>query len=295
MKKKITVSVGIPAYNEAKNIKKLLTSLLHQQERGFVLREIIVVLDGSSDGTLQQLQTITDARIVIIKGKKRKGKSARLKQIFQQFTSDVLVLLDADVIITDAHLFAKILKRSHLTRDGLVTVNALPLPAQNFFEKSLEVGVLMMKDIAHRWNGGRNYLSFKGCFLILDKTFAKRMMLPQSLVNNDAFLYFSAIEQGYPTRSLSDLFVFYRSPRTLHDHRKQAARYHASRDELVPYFSETIDQAYHLPLTISLQSMIKYFFRHPVYWISYLGIKLITKVSGERKITSTWSIAHSTK
>ncbi len=51
MKKITTISIGIPAFNEAVTIKRLLRSVLAQKEKGFVLREIIVLCDGSTDGT----------------------------------------------------------------------------------------------------------------------------------------------------------------------------------------------------------------------------------------------------
>jgi len=51
MKKLITVSIGIPAYNEEANIGKLLSSLIKQKEAGFIIKEIIVVSDQSTDKT----------------------------------------------------------------------------------------------------------------------------------------------------------------------------------------------------------------------------------------------------
>ena len=51
MKKGITVSVVFPAYNEAENIQKTVTQAVSYVETNFKDYEIIVVNDGSVDGT----------------------------------------------------------------------------------------------------------------------------------------------------------------------------------------------------------------------------------------------------
>ena len=66
MAKKLSVSVGIPALNEELNIKQLLTAILRQEEDSFVLREIIVVSDGSTDETVALAKSIKDKRIRVI-------------------------------------------------------------------------------------------------------------------------------------------------------------------------------------------------------------------------------------
>jgi glycosyltransferase involved in cell wall biosynthesis len=48
MKKNMTVTIGIPAYNEAANITSLLMALLAQNTPNFKLESIIVASDGST-------------------------------------------------------------------------------------------------------------------------------------------------------------------------------------------------------------------------------------------------------
>ena len=86
MNKPVTISVGIPAYNEAKSIKRVLTSLLAQKEDGFILKEIIVISDGSTDSMAQKVREIKDKRITFIDDKSRRGKSARLDQMRESGT-----------------------------------------------------------------------------------------------------------------------------------------------------------------------------------------------------------------
>ena len=69
--KQLTVTIAIPTYNEEKNIYTLLSAILLQDQKNFVLEKILVIDDGSTDQTVKQLQRLTDQKIVI---KKRFGE-----------------------------------------------------------------------------------------------------------------------------------------------------------------------------------------------------------------------------
>jgi glycosyltransferase involved in cell wall biosynthesis len=295
MKRPVTVSIGIPAYNEATNIKNVLLSLLKQKEQGFVLKEILVMSDGSSDTTEQVVKEVNDKRIKFFDDHKRLGKSARLDQIFRRFSSDVLILADADILIKDDKLIATTLNRANLSQSGLAGVNALPMLAQTFMEQTLEAGVMVMKEVSKRINNGNNYLSFKGCFLALDGQLAKKIHMPASIVNNDAFLYFAAKKYGYTPTYVEESIVYYRSPMTLADHLKQSSRFMTSKEELAKHFTFDMNKEYALPQAIVLKSTAKTLLTRPFSTASYLAINVISKLKKQRGIKSTWKIASSTK
>lgn len=295
MNKIITVSVGIPAYNEGENIQNLLVSLLRQKQSGFILKEIIVASDGSNDDTDKKVKQLKDKRITFKDDRNRLGKSARLNYIFRTFKGEVLILMDADIMITDNSLLSKTIRRAKLQNTGIAGVNALPLPAKTSFERIIETGVLIMKDIAKKWNNGNNYLSFKGCFLALDGKFARTIQMPSQIVNNDAYLYFAAVQAGYSPAYLEESKVYYRSPMTLKDHVKQSSRYQSSEQELRRYFDLDWKKQYRIPRTALITSMMKSFLSRPVTTVQYIGILLFSKMQKQTNIKSTWSIASSTK
>lgn len=299
MKRVTNISVGIPAYNEAGNIKQLLQSVLSQKEDGFVLQEIIVMCDGSTDGTPEKVQEVQNAhgakRIKIHYDGKRLGKSARLDQIFRTFKGEVLVLMDADITINDKQLLSKLVAKSDFVMDGIVGINATSLPADTFFERSLEASVHVMKFIARKWNKGNNYLAFKGCLLALDGTFARSLHMPANLVSNDAFLYFAAKNQGYLPRYLEKVYAFYKSPVTFADHLNQSSRHQNSRKELAKYFDVNWKKEYAIPRMILVMSTLKQLILDPVHMISYLGIRLVTKLKRDKHINSLWEVAVTTK
>lgn len=300
MKDKKTLSIGIPAFNEQGNIERVLRAVLEQVEENYTLKEILVMSDGSTDETVRKASQVCDARIQIIDSKKRLGKSARLQEICRKFDADLLLLIDADITITDTMLFEKIVAGVPHKKFGLLGVNALPLTSRTYFERIIESGVMIMKETAEKWRNGNNYLSFKGCFLVLDRSFAKSITFPETLVNNDAYLYFAAVEKGYTPAYLKNAKVFYRSPSTLSDHMKQAARFAYSRKELELYFNLDWQNEYQLPIFISAQSTLKHVFLKPQYtlpylWIHFLGNTKSLLFKSHLGITSTWVIAASTK
>ncbi len=89
-----TFSFVIPAYNEADDIVTTLECALAQRLRP---HEIIVVDDGSTDGTLEKLQQLRDdGLIVVIEHGTNRGAAAARNTAIAAATGDVLVFVDAD-------------------------------------------------------------------------------------------------------------------------------------------------------------------------------------------------------
>ena len=88
-----SLSVIIPVYNEKKTIRSVLSRVLDFPEVG----QIIVVDDGSTDGTRQLLSSETFPSVVeIIYGDANYGKSWAIRQALPKVRCDVVVIQDAD-------------------------------------------------------------------------------------------------------------------------------------------------------------------------------------------------------
>lgn len=99
-----SITIGVCAYNEEKNIGKLLGSLLDQMVNGTCIREIIVVSSACTDKTDEIVNkfTLKDKRIRHIIQEERKGKASAVNIILKNAVSDIIVLASADILITDS-------------------------------------------------------------------------------------------------------------------------------------------------------------------------------------------------
>jgi glycosyltransferase involved in cell wall biosynthesis len=89
-----SVSVIIPAYNEVAAIGSTLEQVQAVMEAARLQGEIIVVDDGSSDGTVDVVTGFSTVRL--IKHPQNRGYGAALKTGIRQASYDVVVILDAD-------------------------------------------------------------------------------------------------------------------------------------------------------------------------------------------------------
>src|SRR5919198_308195 len=87
------ISVVIPCYNEHHTIREVIRRV---QVTPFD-KEIIIVDDGSTDGTREVLASLTDDNVRILYQGCNCGKGAALRRGFGQATGDVILIQDADL------------------------------------------------------------------------------------------------------------------------------------------------------------------------------------------------------
>jgi glycosyltransferase involved in cell wall biosynthesis len=87
------LSIVIPAYNEIRTIEHVLRRV---KETPFE-KEIVVVDDGSRDGTREYLAALRDPECVVILQPANAGKGAALRAGFARATGDVVLIQDADL------------------------------------------------------------------------------------------------------------------------------------------------------------------------------------------------------
>jgi glycosyltransferase involved in cell wall biosynthesis len=89
------LSVVIPVYNEIKTIREIL---IRVQKIGLA-SEIVVIDDGSADGTRELLKSLErdNPLLRIFYHDKNQGKGAAVRTGIQQATGDVIIIQDADL------------------------------------------------------------------------------------------------------------------------------------------------------------------------------------------------------
>ena len=100
------MSVILPAYNERKNIGRVILSLRELAESsGVPDYELIVVDDGSGDGTREQALELADgAHIKVVGYPHNHGKGYAVKYGIERSVGDVVLFLDSDLEIKPSGL-----------------------------------------------------------------------------------------------------------------------------------------------------------------------------------------------
>lgn len=97
------ISVIMPAYNEAKTIKEIIKKVVQMR----LVNQLIVVDDGSRDGTRRRIQNVEFLRLGsgqvrmqnyrILRHKKNLGKGAAIRTALKYVTGDIVIIQDADL------------------------------------------------------------------------------------------------------------------------------------------------------------------------------------------------------
>lgn len=90
-----TVSIVIPVYNEEKTILQILKKVLRADTLG-LKKEVIVVNDGSTDGTGEILKRY-GKDIVLLKHRLNQGKGKALRTGFAKAKGEIILVQDADL------------------------------------------------------------------------------------------------------------------------------------------------------------------------------------------------------
>lgn len=94
--KKPTLSIIVPVYNEEKTVLPLLAKV-HSVKLMGLRRQIIVVDDGSSDGTARLLKKVKYPEVTVLRHGKNRGKGAAIRTAIPHTTGDYVVIQDADL------------------------------------------------------------------------------------------------------------------------------------------------------------------------------------------------------
>lgn len=87
------LSVVIPVYNEIKTISEIIRRVLAVD----LEKELVIVDDGSTDGTRDFLGKLDDSRIRVFFQERNQGKGAAVRRGIQEAAGEVIVIQDADL------------------------------------------------------------------------------------------------------------------------------------------------------------------------------------------------------
>src|SRR3989344_5435840 len=251
---KPTLSIGIPAYNEEANIRLLLNAIIAQKQNNYILGEIIVISDGSTDKTALAAKSIQNYLIKVIDHKTNKGMTYRQNEFFKSAKGDIFVLLDADILPKDEYFLENLTAPIIIDRNvGMTSCKRIPLKSKTFIEKIINYGALMQNQIIIDSSVNNMYMC-KGTSRAFSKRFADKLKWPEIPFAEDIYAY-----------------VFYRTPQNLKDHLRQSLRFKQSQEVMYNYFPKAfVDKNYKIPKSILFKNTFIYFIKNPIFFILYI-------------------------
>ncbi len=193
-KNEAKLSLVIPCYNEEQRIPKLVSGLQEFVKRGILNHEIIIVDDGSTDGTVRGLQSndflknlLDTGKCKLIRLEKNQGKGAALKQGVTAATGTHVLTLDADMSCKPSEI------------EKWLSINNNKLPDDEILIASREHADSKITEVASRRWTGRIF------------NFCVRLLTPLS--HRDTQCGFKL----YPVEIAKDLFAAQRSTGWAHD------------------------------------------------------------------------------
>lgn len=286
----LSVSIGIPAHNEEKNIRHLLNGLLNQKTNKIIINKIVVINSGSTDKTSEIVKEIAknSDKIVLIEEKERNGKAHAINKFLKTVKDEVLVLESADTIPrSDAieHLCLPFLRDAQI---GMTGGAPIPVDDPNCF----------LGYIVHAWWWFHRNIPRFG------EIIAFRNIIPQITMTtavDEAFIQAKIVQQGLKVVHIDEAIVNNKGPNSVSDLIKQRRRIFNGHARLHKDENVKINNMTKSSLNLLLYKYEMQHIKHAVWMFGGILIEIYARFLGAydthiRKINPyIWDTAVSTK
>jgi cellulose synthase/poly-beta-1,6-N-acetylglucosamine synthase-like glycosyltransferase len=302
----VKIVIGIPAYNEEKNIANLLNDVLEQKIE--VLEKkiedcvhitVYVISDLSTDKTDEIVNLFADkhGNVRLIRKNKRTGKSASIKLLFELARGyDGLILFDADVRL-DINCVNVLLERIILNKTILVAGSAIP-KNDNIFNIAMQAnffGWAFVNKIKN--NQRRSIYHLCGCvYAISEKLYNNPDINNITGIGDDTFIYLLCVQKNMKFEYLPSAIVHVKSPTIMNDYLNQSVRRSSGVKENEKIFGRSLverESKINNLFLIMLKSLFQYPFQGLCWFVLYSYGQIF--ISDKIKIMPNWEISSTTK
>ncbi len=216
------ITVGICAYNERKNIGKLLHNILFEQDWTEDY-EVLVVCSGCTDNTTEIVQDYAkqSPRVRLYVQPERKGKASAINVIFSEAKGSVILFASADTL-PNRECFRKLLIKLKLPKVGIVCGNPVPVNSKKPLIGKLVHLLWNFHDIVFV------QLNDAGLARHATEVFCIRrgivQTIPEETINDDAYIALMTKKQGWLIKYEHASQVSICGPQTFNDYFRQRRR-----------------------------------------------------------------------
>ncbi len=256
-RKKITI--GIPTFNEEKNILKFFESL---QKQNIQLNNIekILFIDDSDDNTPNLINKLKvenpELNIELLHNSRRMGASNAWNTIFKKSNGEIIILLDADIELEKNCIYNLSNKINENT--GLCASNTLPIiKNNNIFSKASAFIAFWLRSV--RLHGISQYTTM-GRALALYSEDVKDLEIPTDIIAIDLYLQCKILEKQKNVVYNDEAIIYFKTPLTMSDFLSQVTRAIIGHRQIKKYTKKfSLD----ISFFILLKEFIKNAFRYP--------------------------------
>lgn len=291
--KKISIEIGIPAYNESANIQTLLKSISNQVTMYCAVKTIYLLSDGSSDDTVAKAAELNIKNLRIIDSKERHGKSARMRELFSMAKTDYFLMFDADVVLANESVIDALVRPLLNRKVTLVSGHPVKVTTGTFEDKVMDVSQFLQDYIKDNLKNGQSVYACHGRAVGLKRELFENLELPFSSVGNDAYLYFFNMQNASGFEYCEQAKVMYKMPQSRRDFDKQKTRFSGTISEQAKLFGNSVYSEYKIPISLTIRALLIAFLKFHVYALVYFVWKLVPPKN--EKAAAAWEVSESTK
>ena len=165
------LSLGVMAYNEEKNIGRILNAILNQKTDKIDISEIIVVSSGSTDNTNKIIKNFVNKnkKIKLIIQKNREGKASAINKFLKVAKSKILVLESGDTIPKNDAI-EKLCTPLEDKKIGIVGGHPIPKKNKDFLHPIIELQWSLHHKISLKKPKFGEIIAFKKIFKKIENT-----------------------------------------------------------------------------------------------------------------------------
>ena len=224
---KPSLSIIITAYNEEASIQACLESLVAQTQNSFMLCEIIVISDGSTDQTVSVAKNVNNNLIRVIKHNENKGMQERLNEGFREAQGDYLFKIDADLTLFKKTSLEEIMNSALQSQvDGIIMFREYEKP-QNVIQRYLFFWDAFRKSVLSHLPESFLIDRVTGSYL-LSREIYQKISIPNNVIEEDRYTLLHVLSQDKKATHLDSPLVCGNYLKSWEHIVRQRARYSTS-------------------------------------------------------------------
>ncbi len=291
---KFDISIGVCVYNEEKNIRSLLNSLLSQKTTKRI-KEIIVVSSACSDKTDEIIENEylnSDKDIVLLKQKKREGKASAINLFLKYASGDIVVLESGDTTPAIAAI-ENLTEPFENLKIGMTGGRPIPVNNPDTF---MGFTVHLLWDLHHK-------LALKNPKFGELVAFRRNLVekIPTDTAVDEASIEALIKKKEYELKYVASAIVYNKGPETILDFLKQRRRIFAGHIHLKKTKGYTVSSMKKLNILKLLLEEVKLTPKNILWTIGAILLEFYGRACGwydfymQRENPFIWNIAETTK